>query len=85
MELGGKLGQVCALELGGRLEPVYELVQRGKQVCVLVPDGMELACVLALELHSLHKKHQQCIQRSDQQCILHVDAYHREGVHCNRH
>ena len=85
MELGGKLGQVCALELGGRLELAYELVQRGKQVCVLVPDDMELACVLELELHSHHKKHQQCIRRSDQQCILHVESCHREGVQCHRH
>ena len=68
MGLAGKLGQICVLELGGKLELAYESARHDKRACELEQDGMKLACVLELVRHNLHKKHRQYILHNGQQC-----------------
>ena len=85
MGLDGKLGKVCVLELGGKLELTYELARHDKLVCELELDDMEQACVPELVRHNLHKTHQQYIQRNDQLYILHFGVYRREEEHCILH
>ena len=68
MGLDGKLGRVCVLELGGKLELAYELARHDKLVCELELDDMEQVCVPELVRHNLHKKHRQYIPHNDQRC-----------------